>query len=143
MNFKASYFLLSEISLPPSNGYCITLQQQLQGLLAYTVSLANLQVMPILINVLHQSKEEERKALVENLASLVTLLRQHLRKWLPDLLHLIHIFWTSDTQLQAWLLRLISELAGGHFYSSVYLLGEIASHDCGTLAFSDNVIVGL
>lgn len=72
----------------------------------------SLQVMPILINVLHQSKEEERKALVENLASLVTLLRQHLRKWLPDLLHLIHIFWTSDTQLQAWLLRLISELAG-------------------------------
>lgn len=70
--------------------------------------------MPILINVLHQSKEEERKALVENLAALVTLLRQHLRKWLPDLLHLIHVFWTSDTQLQSWLLRLISELAGAH-----------------------------
>ena len=70
------------------------------------------QVMPILINVLHQSKEEERKALVENLAALVTLLRQHLRKWLPDLLHLINMFWTSDTQLQSWLLRLISELAG-------------------------------
>ena len=68
--------------------------------------------MPVLINVLHQSKEEERKALVENLASLVSLLRQHLRKWLPDLLHLIHLFWTSDAQLQAWLLRLISELAG-------------------------------
>lgn len=70
--------------------------------------------MPVLINALHQSKEEERKALVENLASLVTLLRQHLRKWLPELLHLVHIFWNSDNQLQAWLLRLISELAGAH-----------------------------
>lgn len=68
--------------------------------------------MPVLINVLHQSKEEERKALVENLASLVSLLRQHLRKWLPELLQLIHIFWNADSQLQAWLLKLVSELAG-------------------------------
>ena len=83
--------------------------------------------MPILINVLHQSKEEERKALVENLASLVTLLRQHLRKWLPDLLHLIHVFWTSDTQLQAWLLRLISELAGTE---AVKILCVLQKPDC-------------
>ena len=62
--------------------------------------------------MLHQSKEEERKALVENLANLVALLRQHLRKWLPELLHLINVFWTSDAQLQAWLLRLVCELAG-------------------------------
>lgn len=66
----------------------------------------------MLLNMLHQSKEEERQALVENVASLVSLLRQHLRKWLPELLHLIHIFWTSDSQLQVWLLKLISELAG-------------------------------
>ena len=49
--------------------------------------------------------------MVENLAKLVALLRQHLRKWLPELLHLIHLFWSSDPQLQHWLLKLIKELA--------------------------------
>lgn len=81
--------------------------------------------MPVLINVLHQSKEEERKALVENLASLVSLLRQHLRKWIPELLHLIHIFWNADSQLQGWLLKLISELAGTY---SVFFISRIGMH---------------
>lgn len=73
--------------------------------------LISIQVMPILITVLLHSKEEERKNLVENLAKLVGLLRQHLRKWLPDLLHLIDVFWTSDPPLQLWLLKLVKELA--------------------------------
>ena len=74
------------------------------------------QVMPILISVLLHSKEEERKDLVENLAKLVGLLRQHLRKWLVDLLQLIDLFWTSDPPLQMWLLKLIKELAGSSFF---------------------------
>lgn len=71
-----------------------------------------MQVMPVLVGVLLHSKEDHRKELVENLAKLVGLLRQHLRKWLGDLMHLVNLFWTSKPELQRWLLKLIKELAG-------------------------------
>ena len=78
----------------------------------FTIHRSNAQVMPVLLAVLRSADENLREFLVVQLTALVALLRQHLRKWLPELLALVNDFWTPSSSLLPHLLKLISELAG-------------------------------
>lgn len=45
------------------------------------------------------------------LAGLLGVLRQHLRRWLPDLVGLVHEFWGAGPGMLPVLLELVTELA--------------------------------
>ena len=45
------------------------------------------------------------------LAGLLSVLRQHLRRWLPDLVGLLHDFWGAGPGVLPVLLELVAELA--------------------------------
>jgi hypothetical protein len=45
------------------------------------------------------------------LTGLLSVLRQHLRRWLPDLVGLLHDFWGAGSAVLPVLLELVAELA--------------------------------
>ena len=69
--------------------------------------------MSVLLGVLRGADEALSEFLVQQLTALVSLLKAHMRKWLPDMLLLIGDFWHPGSPLLPHLLKLISELAGG------------------------------
>ena len=69
-------------------------------------------VMPVLFSVLRGADDVLRDFLVQQLTALVTLLRAHMRKWLPDILQLVADFWGSTPALTRHILKLLSELSG-------------------------------
>jgi len=69
------------------------------------------QVMPVLFAVVRSADEALRLFLLKRLAGLLTVLRQHLRRWLPDLVGLLHEFWGAGPGVLPTLLELVAELA--------------------------------
>lgn len=67
--------------------------------------------MPELFAVVRAADEQLRLFLIGRLTTLVAVLRQHLRRWLPDLVGLVHDFWGAGVAVLTDLLRLVSELA--------------------------------
>lgn len=66
----------------------------------------------MLLAVLRGADEALSEFLVQQVTALVTLLKAHMRKWLPDILQLISDFWSPTSPLLPHLLKLLSELAG-------------------------------
>lgn len=68
-------------------------------------------MVPTLLLMLHNGDTDA----VPHLTALVKQLRQHLRRWMPDLIHLIHCLWpspvTSGQQPSRLLLNLLDLLA--------------------------------
>jgi len=71
-----------------------------------------LQVMPVLLSVVRTSDDALRLYLLKSLTELVSVLRQHVRKYLGDLMALVHHYWASESRLLPVILTLISEIAG-------------------------------
>ena len=69
--------------------------------------------MPVLFGVMRGSDDTLREFLFQQLTVLVSFLRQHVRKYLPDILGLVHDFWIPTSPLMPHILRLLSELSGG------------------------------
>lgn len=74
------------------------------------------QVVPTLLVMLHNGDHEG----VPHLTALVAQLRAHLRRWLPDLVHLVTSLWPrpltqgqQPSKLLLNLLQLLGTLAGG------------------------------
>lgn len=67
--------------------------------------------MPVLLSAVKTSDDPLRLYLLKSLTELVSVLRQHVRKYLSDLLDLVHYYWTSEKLLPV-LLMLVSEIAG-------------------------------
>lgn len=72
------------------------------------------QVMPVLFGVMRSSDDALRDFLFQQLTVLVSFLRQHVRKYLPDILSLVHDYWIPTSALMPHILRLLSELSGEH-----------------------------
>ena len=70
-----------------------------------------LQVMPVLLSAVKTSDDPLRLYLLRSLTELVSVLRQHVRKYLADLLSLVHYYWPTEKLLPV-LLLLVSEIAG-------------------------------
>ena len=68
--------------------------------------------MPVLFGVMRGSDDTLREFLFQQLTLLVSFLRQHVRKYLPDILGLVHDFWIPTSPLMPHILRLLSELSG-------------------------------
>ena len=68
--------------------------------------------MPVLFGVMRGSDDALREFLFQQLTVLVSFLRQHVRKYLPDILGLVHDFWIPTSPLMPHILRLLSELSG-------------------------------
>ncbi len=68
--------------------------------------------MPVLFGVMRGSDDTLREFLFQQLTVLVSFLRQHVRKYLPDILGLVHGFWIPTSPLMPHILRLLSELLG-------------------------------
>ena len=69
-------------------------------------------MVPVLLSVVRTSDDALRLYLLKSLTELVSVLRQHVRKYLVDLLALVHHYWASHSKLLPVLLTLISEIAG-------------------------------
>ncbi len=78
-----------------------------------TLSCVRSQVMPVLLSVVRTSDDALRLYLLKSLTELVSVLRQHVRKYLGDLMALVHHYWASGSQLLPVILTLVSEIAGG------------------------------
>ncbi|GAX78992.1 hypothetical protein CEUSTIGMA_g6432.t1 [Chlamydomonas eustigma] len=66
-------------------------------------------VLPVLFEVLNEADVALREDIFQQLTKLVAFVKQHIRRFLPDLIQLIHSHWTSSTRL---CLQLLSELSG-------------------------------
>lgn len=71
--------------------------------------------MPVLFGVMRGSDDALREFLFQQLTALVSFLRQHTRKYLSDILGLVHDFWIPTSPLMPHILRLLSELSGAIF----------------------------
>jgi hypothetical protein len=67
-----------------------------------------LQVLPVLFAVLHVCDEPLRELLLAQLVELVIVVRQHIRRFLPDLLSILGEFWGRSIIIQKWCLRVCS-----------------------------------
>ncbi|KDD76204.1 FAT domain-containing protein, partial [Helicosporidium sp. ATCC 50920] len=69
-------------------------------------------VVPVLLQLTREADDLQRRVdMVRALTDLVVLMRQHVSKFLPDLLALIHDFWGSSSFILPHVLTLLSELA--------------------------------
>ncbi|CAG9463067.1 unnamed protein product [Pedinophyceae sp. YPF-701] len=68
-------------------------------------------VMPLLLSVLRQGDTPLREYILQQLTSLVSVIRQHSRRYLPDLVQLVEEYWDPASPLIEHLLRLVGELA--------------------------------
>jgi hypothetical protein len=72
------------------------------------------QVLPVLFAVLRVCDEPLRELLLDQLVLLVMVVRQHIRRFLPDLLGLLGEFWGLSPRTQHTCLKVSCQLSG-HF----------------------------
>ena len=71
-----------------------------------------LQVVPILLQLTRSPDDLQRRIdMMRALTDLIVLMRQHIRKFLPDLLALVHDFWGSTPAMLPHVLNLLAELS--------------------------------
>lgn len=69
-------------------------------------------VVPVLLALTRAADDPQRRVeMVRALADLVVLMRQHVRKFLPDLLALVDAFWGVSSAMLGHVLNLLAELA--------------------------------
>eukprot|EP00879_Flechtneria_rotunda_P007003 GHRR01007352.1.p1 GENE.GHRR01007352.1~~GHRR01007352.1.p1 ORF type:complete len:2075 (+),score=775.15 GHRR01007352.1:2-6226(+) len=68
-------------------------------------------VLPVLFAVLRVCDEPLRELLLEQLVVLVVVVRQHIRRFLPDLLGILGEFWGRSSKIQGLCLSMLAELA--------------------------------
>ena len=94
------------------------------------------QVIPCMMTVIRTSDNSFRDFLFGQLATLVQIIKQHIRKYLDDIFTLIKEFWTADSPLQSTIILLVEAIAlalGSEF--KIYLpqlvphILRVLSHD--------------
>eukprot|EP00891_Asterochloris_glomerata_P006787 jgi/Astpho2/6787/fgenesh1_pm.00103_%23_6_t len=68
-------------------------------------------VMPVLFGIMRSTDNELREFLFQQMCELVAALRQHMRKYLPDILQLCSECWRPASPLMPHILKLLSELS--------------------------------
>ncbi|XP_014254034.1 serine/threonine-protein kinase mTOR [Cimex lectularius] len=94
------------------------------------------QVIPSFINVIRTAESSFREFLLQQLATLIAIVKQHIRNYLDEIFKLIKEFWTVNSPLQSTLIFLVEHIAvalGAEF--KVYLpllmpqILKVLSHD--------------
>ena len=67
--------------------------------------------MPVLFSVLRAADDSLREYMMEQLTRLVGLVRQHARRFLPDLLGLVHENWGKSSRVMHSSLQVLAELS--------------------------------
>jgi hypothetical protein len=73
------------------------------------LTLTRIQVLPVLFSVMAETDGVLRDEIFTQLTKLVAVVKQHMRRFLPDLLQLIHVYWETATQPKC--LKLLAELS--------------------------------
>lgn len=87
--------------------------------------LPSLQVLPVLFAVLHVCDEPLRELLLEQLVVLVMVVRQHIRRFLPDLLSILGEFWARSSKIQhvclqvCWIALMLCCVRHHHYHRHV------------------------
>ncbi|RWS10462.1 hypothetical protein B4U79_12736 [Dinothrombium tinctorium] len=68
------------------------------------------QVLPAFINVIRSSDPSFREFLFQQLGSLISIVKQHIRNFLDDIFTLIKDFWTVNSPLQPTLIHLVEQI---------------------------------
>jgi hypothetical protein len=89
-------------------------------------------VLPVLFAVLHVCDEPLRELLLAQLVELVVVVRQHIRRFLPDLLSILGEFWGRSIVIQKWCLK-VRYVMFDSVLTSVALLAGPAEHSRGVL----------
>ena len=71
------------------------------------------QIIPSFISVMHAAPHSRLDLYFNHLAVLASIVRQHVRAFVPKLMSLIEEFWPVSTQVQVTILSLLEELARG------------------------------
>lgn len=69
------------------------------------------QIIPSFVTVIRNSPATRLESYFNQLAILVTIVRQHIRPYVPPLLELIQEYWANSTQIQATVLSLVEALS--------------------------------
>lgn len=73
---------------------------------------SSVQVVPVLLQLTRSAEDLQRRVdMVRALTDLVVLQRQHVRKFLPDLLALVNDFWGTAPAMLPHILSLLAELS--------------------------------
>lgn len=73
------------------------------------------QVLPILFATMAETDSVLREEIFTQLTRLVAVVKQHMRRFLPDLLQLIHTYWASSTRICLQVMRVKLLLPGCKF----------------------------
>lgn len=68
-------------------------------------------VIPAFISVIRAASSSKLESYFSHLASLVTIVRQHIRNFLPEIVRLLQDFWNTNTALQATILILVEAIS--------------------------------
>ncbi|OJD16085.1 hypothetical protein AJ78_03718 [Emergomyces pasteurianus Ep9510] len=69
------------------------------------------QIIPAFLSVIRSTPTSRLESYFNQLAILVTIVRQHIRAFLPEIIEVIREFWDSSYQVQATILSLIEAIA--------------------------------
>ncbi|KRT85885.1 HEAT domain-containing protein [Oryctes borbonicus] len=69
------------------------------------------QVLPCLLNVVRTADVSFREYLFQQLAQLISIVKQHIRNYLDDICNLIKEFWTPNCQIESTLILLVEHIA--------------------------------
>ena len=81
-------------------------------------------IIPAFLQVIRTASSSKVEAYFSQLAALVSIVRQHIRTYLPDLVKVIQEFWNVSTSLQSTILALVEAISRsleGEF--KIYLAG--------------------
>lgn len=81
-------------------------------------------IIPAFIAVIRSSSASRRESYFNQLSILVTIVRQHIRNYLPDIVEVLQEYWNVSPSLQATILQLVEAIARsleGEF--KIYLAG--------------------
>lgn len=70
-----------------------------------------MQVLPVLFGVLRNCDAVLCEYMLEQLTQLTRVVRQHIRRFLPEILQLVHDFWGSSLRITHYCLQLLAELS--------------------------------
>ncbi len=77
----------------------------------YSSTLTNSQILPALLGVIRVAQTNRPEVYLNQLAILVSIVKQHIRNYLSDIFALVHEFWNHTATLQITIIQLVEAVA--------------------------------
>ena len=75
------------------------------------VDVAKIEILPAFLNVIRMAQNNRPEVYLSQLASLVTIVKSHIRNYLTDIFSLVHDFWSQTASLQLRIIQLVEAVA--------------------------------